>query len=73
MGKSMRRDKRYFTVVYEWVSALRTRELMGAPDAVAGAHTHALRERDCYREMVEMSQAPHNVEEVAQAIERVQK
>lgn len=67
----MRKDKRYFTVVYQWMSTTRTGELMSAPDAVAGAHTHALRERDCWRELVEMSQVPHNVEEIAQAIERL--
>jgi superfamily II RNA helicase len=68
----MRPQKKYFTVVYRWMSSARTRDLMSAPDAVAGAHTHALRERDCWKEMVEMSQVPHNVEEIAQAIERIQ-
>jgi superfamily II RNA helicase len=68
----MRPHKKYFTVVYEWMNSARTRELMSAPDAVAGAHTHALRERDCWRELVQMSEVPHNIEEVAQAIERIQ-
>lgn len=57
--------KRYFTVVYEYISPARTAELMAAPDAVAGGHKHALRELDYWREQAEYAELPYNLSEIA--------